>query len=57
MPKTSRRHQLATDDSGQTLTEYALIASAVVLVGIAVLPLFAGSITGFFSAFAQAFGG
>ncbi len=54
----SRRPRIApAADDGQTLSEYALLLSLIVIAMAAVVPSLVPGITGFFSSFAAVFGG
>ena len=53
----TRRLRKLENQSGQTMTEYAVILAFIVLVVVVVLPPFASAITGMFSSVMSGFGG
>jgi Flp pilus assembly pilin Flp len=57
MPSSRRIHFMHDDELGQTLSEYAILVGGIAVIVAVTLPLVGNSIAGFFTAFAQAFGG
>jgi len=53
----SSRRIHTTEDSGQTMTEYAVILAFIFRVVVVVIPAFASAISGLFTGVMSGFGG